>query len=347
METQRTYRLKTALWFVFLFSGAMVLATWLVQPALARFQATLLPDAGAAWYYWKLPRPELWAGVSMWALYLMHQITVWWLIVKLKNAPRPAAGNIGKYNVWLLAANAAFIALHLLQTALFYDALAQFMPVWSSQGSVIVMLVMMLILLNSRRGLFFGKRVSLPPLGVSMTQKVHGFYISWAVVYTFWFHPMEGTLGHLLGFLYLFLLLGQLSLARTGWHTKIGWLTLLEAFVALHGAVVAILAKNGMWPMFFFGFMMMFVVTQVYGILKNRIAIAGITASYAALVLVTYSGALGNLFTGTPVGWTDLHQITWIPVILYGLVFALSWLLAGAGALIRRRTKKPAPENNV
>ena len=83
----------------------------------------------------------------------------------------------------------------------------------------------------------------------------------------------------------------------------------------------------------------MFIVTQVYGIVKNRIAIAGITASYIALVLVTYSGSLANLFTGTPVGWADIHQITWIPIILYALVFALCWLLAGVGALVKRKQK--------
>ena len=337
MESQKSYSLKSALWFVFLFSLAVLVAEWLISPLLASFRATLLPDSGAAWYYWKLPRPELLASISMWVLYLAHQITVWVLIAKLKNDPRPAAGRIGRYNLQLLVANAVFIALHLAQTALFYDALAQFVPVMSSQGSVIVMLVMMLILLNARRGLFFGKRVYLPPLGVSVTQKVHGFYISWAVVYTFWYHPMEGTLGHLLGFLYLFLLMGQMSLARTSWHTRIGWLTFLEAFVAIHGAIVAIEAANGMWPMFFFGFMMMFIVTQVFGILKNRVAIAGIIASYVALVLVTYSGALGQMFTGTPVGWTDIHQITWIPVILYGLVFALAWLFAGIGTLLKKK----------
>lgn len=337
MESQKSYSLKSALWFVFLFSLAVLVAEWLISPLLTSFRATLLPDSGAAWYYWKLPRPELLASISMWVLYLAHQITVWVLIAKLKNDPRPAAGRIGRYNLQLLVANAVFIALHLAQTALFYDALAQFVPVMSSQGSVIVMLVMMLILLNARRGLFFGKRVYLPPLGVSVTQKVHGFYISWAVVYTFWYHPMEGTLGHLLGFLYLFLLMGQMSLARTSWHTRIGWLTFLEAFVAIHGAIVAIEAANGMWPMFFFGFMMMFIVTQVFGILKNRVAIAGIIASYVALVLVTYSGALGQMFTGTPVGWTDIHQITWIPVILYGLVFALAWLFAGVGTLLKKK----------
>jgi hypothetical protein len=339
MEAKKTYSLKSALWFVFAFSLVMVAATYLLSPLLAPFRVTLLPDSGAAWYYWKLPHPELWASITMWVLYLGHQITVWVLIAKLKNAPRPEADTIGKYNLLLLIANAVFIVLHLVQTVLFYDALAQFTPVMSSQGSVIVMLVMMLILLNSRRGLFFGKKVYLPPLGVAATQKVHGFYISWAVVFTFWFHPMEGTLGHLLGFLYLFLLMGQMSLARTTWHTKIGWLTFLEVFVAIHGAVVAIVAGNGMWPMFFFGFMMMFIVTQMFGILKSKIAIIGVIASYVALVLATYSGALGNLFSGTPVGWSDIHQITWIPVILYGLVFVLAWVFAGVYTLIKKAKK--------
>jgi hypothetical protein len=159
----------------------------------------------------------------MWVFYLAHQIIVWVLIARLKNAPRPAAGRIGKFNMFLLVANAAFIVLHLLQPTLFYDALAQFTPVMSSQGSVIVMVVMMLILLNNRRGLFFGRRVPLPQSGVDLTQRVHGFYISWAVVFTFWFHPMEGTLGHLLGFLYLFLLMGQLSLrGQTGTQKSAG-----------------------------------------------------------------------------------------------------------------------------
>ena len=337
MESKKAYSLKSALWFVFLFSFAMVAATWLVSPLLAPFRAQLLPDSGASWYYWKLPHPELWASISMWVLYLAHQITVWVLIAKLKDDPWPEAGTIGRYNLQLLIANAVFITLHLVQTTLSYDALAQFTPVMSSQGSVIVMLVMMLILLNSRRGLFFGKKVYLPPLGVAATQKIHGFYIAWAVVFTFWFHPMEGTAGHLLGFLYLFLLMGQMSLARTSWHTKIGWLTFLEVFVAFHGAVVAICAGNGMWPMFFFGFMMMFIVTQVFGIIKSKLAIAGIVASYATLVSIAYSGALATLFTGTPVGWTDIHQITWIPVILYGLVFVLAWLFAGVYALLRKK----------
>jgi len=77
----------------------------------------------------------------------------------------------------------------------------------------------------------------------------------------------------------------------------------------------------------------------VFGILKDRLAIAGVIVSYATLVSITYSGALGSLFTGTRVGWADIHQITWIPIILYGLVFVLAWLFAGVYTLIKKGKK--------
>jgi len=342
MDTVKTYSLKKALAISLIISLVFVAATYFMSQTLGRFQSTLLPDTGAAWYYWKLPKAELWATVTMWAFYLAHQILVWWLIYRLKNQPPIPKGRIGRCNFWLLVVNAVFVALHIIQTAFFYDALAQFVPVMSSQGSVIVMLVMILIMLNPRRGLFFGKKVKLPSKGAALVSKVHGFYIVWAIVYTFWFHPMEGTLGHLLGFLYAFMLLTQLSLAKTSWHTNIKWITVLEVYVAFHGAVVAINAGNGMWPMFFFGFMMMFVVTQVYGVIKNKAAIVGIIISYTALVLVTYSGLLSGAFSGTDVGWADIHQITWIPVILYGLVFVLAWLMQGVSLLLNRHRNHDA-----
>ena len=99
--------------------------------------------------------------------------------------------------------------------------------------------------------------------------------------------------------------------------------------------------------MFFFGFLLMFVVTQMFGVIRNRVALAGIAAAYVCLVLFTYGGAFRTLFTGTPVGWASLHQITWIPVILYGLVFAFVWLLQGVSKLRARQDSgllnKPDP----
>ena len=58
----------------------------------------------------------------------------------------------------LFAANAGFILLHILQTRIWYDGLAQNVSIWSSQGSVVLMLVLILLMENQRRGLFFGKK---------------------------------------------------------------------------------------------------------------------------------------------------------------------------------------------
>ena len=343
MQNTRTYSLRKTLTAVALASLGFVALSYAVSLTLGRFHAVLLPDTGAAWYYWKLPAPELWATVTMWAGYLAHQIVVWRLIAKLKTQPPVPRGRIGHVNLVLLVVNAGFIVLHMVQTALFYDGLAQYVPVVSSQGSVIVMLVMILILLNARRGLFFGRKAKLPGKGTKLIAGIHGYFISWAIVYTFWFHPIEGTLGHLLGFFYAFMLLTQLSLAKTSWHTEIRWITALEVYVAFHGAIVAIDAGNGMWPMFFFGFMMMFVVTQAYGVIKAKWAHVGIAAAYIGLALLTYSGRLNHAFSGTDVAWADIHQITWIPVILYGLVFALDWLAQGAALLRRGKPGRKAP----
>ena len=337
MDSVKTYSLRKALLYAIGVSLGFTLLTYLLSLNLSHFRALLLPDQGASWYVWKLPHPELWATVTMWVFYVAHQVAVWWLIHRLEKQPQPPAGRIGRYQLWLLITNTVFIALHLAQTVLFYDALAQYVPVMSSQGSVIVMLVMILLMLNRRRGLFFGRKVPLPQQGVRFVKQIHSYFIAWAVIYTFWFHPMEGTLGHLIGFFYLFMLMTQISLAKTSWHTNLRWITFLEVFVAGHGAVVALEAGNGMWPMFFFGFMLMFIVTQMYGVIKNRIAIAGITACYAMLVLLTYGGVFRNAFSGTPVGWASIHQITWIPIILYGLVFVLAWGAQGLASLFRRK----------
>ena len=329
------------LWWISL-AGAVLLTglCFIVSMNLKSFQAVLLPDKGPDWYYWKLPAVEVWAAVTAWGLYLAHQITVWVLIFKLRRAPLPAPGEAGKYNFALLWANLGFILLHMLQTLLFYDGLAQYVPVMSSQGSVILMLVLILILLNDRRGLFFGKKTPLSGDAVKGVSSTHGIIISWALVYTFWFHPIEGTAGHLIGFFYMFLLMIQMSLAKTGMHFNMRWITALEVLVGFHGAIVAIISGNGMWQMFFFGFMMMFIVTQMYGLKLAKWLRIALTTLYFAGTVAVYSGIFGNnqkLY--------NIHQITWIPLILYALVFAVVWIyqlaLFTGKRLKRKKGEKP------
>lgn len=300
-----------------LFSLVFTILIALSATSLGAFRQTLLPDSGPAWYYWKLPSASFWASVTMWTGYILHQLLCWYFIYKLQKEKQSLASvNTGKYNAALLIVNAVFSVFHLLQTRFFYDGLAQYVSVASSQYSVIVMLIFILILLNARRGLFFGKRIPISSSAVSGVAKTHGYYISWAIVYTFWFHPMENTWGHLLGFFYMFLLMLQMSLAYTRIHADIRWVTILESFVTLHGTAVALVAGQKLWSMFMFGFAMMFIVSGLYGVVKLKALRFAITLIYILAAVLVYSGVLG---TGHQI--SQIHQIFWIPVILYGLVF--------------------------
>lgn len=314
-------------------SFALVLLIAWSATGLGTFRQTLLPDSGPAWYYWKLPNVTLWATITMWVGYLAHQILCLFFIYKLQHEKHNLqSGKIGKYNVALLIVNVIFSILHLLQTRFFYDGLAQFVSVASSQYSVIIMLVFMLILLNARRGLFFGKKAPLSQSVVYGVKKTHGYYISWAIVYTFWFHPMESTWGHLLGFLFMFLLMLQMSLAYTKIHTEIKWVTVLESFVTIHGTVVALVAGQVLWSMFLFGFAMMFIVAGMYGVVRHKALRIAFTVAYFAMAVLVYSGVLG---TGYQI--SQIHQIFWIPATLYGLVFVFAGIYHFAMKLIEKK----------
>jgi len=326
IDPTRTTSAARALWLGIAFSLAF---TALIAWAGPRLDAVrLLPDQGAAWYLWKLPAPTIWTRVSVWSLYLGHQVALWILIAYAqKNRPSYTTG-LHRFNVLALGVNALFILLHFFQTHVFYDGLAQDVSVFSSQGSVIVLLVWVLLMENPRRGLFFGRRA---PIGKEITafaRKYHGYFFAWATVYTFWFHPMVSTPGHLIGFVYMFLLLLQGSLFFTRVHVNRTWTFVQEGLVAVHGTLVAVAQGAGLWPMFLFGFTGIFVITQMHGLGLTRTARLAIFAAYAAAVLWVYSER----------GWAQLNEIVRIPLIDYLAVFVLAGLFGG-GLWIARRVR--------
>ena len=117
-----------------------------------------LPDAGPTWYYWKLPDPTMFSRLTAWVGYGLHQISLWCLIYWAQNQRPGYVKGLHPVNLIALAANAFFVVLHILQTRFWYDGLAQDTSVMASQGSVVLMLVMILIMENRRRGMFFGVR---------------------------------------------------------------------------------------------------------------------------------------------------------------------------------------------
>lgn len=300
--------MKTKSLFVIsiVFSVVMTLLVFLLNYRFS--EINLLPDQGASWYYWKLPERDFFVMFIVWLLYAAHQVTVWVLLVRQRNTKSQ------KDTITLLLVNAVFIILHFIQSHIWYDGLAQDVPVWSSQGSVIVMLVLILLMDNKRRGLFFGYKIKGFNDVTTFVRKYHGYFISWAIIYTFWYHPMVSTNGHLMGFFYLFLLFIQLSLAYTKIHTNKYWMFLLEVMVLIHGTTVAIDQAQNMWPMFLFGFGFIMVVTQIYGLGLSKLHIRLIQAIYVIAVVYIFGFSEFRELK-------DIHQITWIPVIEYGLVF--------------------------
>jgi len=292
-------------------SAALTLLTAALGPLLAGVPH--LPDRGSAWYFWKLPAATFWSRFTSWGLYGLHQASVW-VLVALSMREKAHAGRLSRINVAFLLTNLLFILLHLLQTHLWYDGLAQDVPIWSSQFSVIVMLVIMLFTLNPRRGLFLGIKVPYSESGLRFVNRWHGLYISWALVYTFWFHPMEGSIGLLWGFFYMFLLLTQLSLANTRIHFALPWVTLLEFLVGIHGPVIAIQNGYPSWPMFAAGFLFMTAFTQQFGFKLPKWGRVLVFAAYAAGVGVMYGFR----------GYGRLYEVLFIPVALYGGALALS-----------------------
>ncbi|UCH25325.1 MAG: hypothetical protein JSV66_15545 [Trueperaceae bacterium] len=322
-----------ALWGVVLFSLGYTGLIWLVGGRLE--QVPHLPDQGASWYYWKLPEKTLWGQLTAWGFYLAHQFAMWGLIWYGQNRVKRYTTGLHPLNVIALAANAFFILLHLLQTHLWYDGLAQDVSIWSSQGSVIVLLIWVLLMENNRRGLFFGARLPLGQNLMRFARKYHGYFFAWAIIYTFWYHPAEALSGHLWGFFYTTLLMLQGALMFTRAHTNRYWTFTLEVVVLAHGTMVAVMQGGSMWPMFFFGFAGIFVMTQMHGLGLTRWIRGLILSAYLAAALWVYSGR----------GLENLHQITWIPVIDYLGVAVLAALFSFSLWLMRRLSTLRTPRS--
>jgi hypothetical protein len=309
---------------------ASVLLTGLVWLLGQRLHGVaLLPDQGASWYYWKLPDPTFWTRASAWVGYAAHQLVSWGLIYYAQTRVRRYTTGLHRVNVVALAANGAFIALHALQTQVFYDGLAQDVSIFSSQGSVVLLLVVVLLMENRRRGLVLTWSAPVSAQVVGFARRYHGYLFSWAAIYTFWYHPMESSSGHLIGFFYMFLLLAQSSLMFTTSHTNRWWTLTLELLVAVHGTLVAVMnsGPNGMWPMFFFGFVAIFVLTQMHGVGLSARVRWWIGGTFVVSALAVYSWR----------GLDRIDEVLRIPLIEYLLVGVLALLiwagvrLAGVG----------------
>jgi hypothetical protein len=195
---------------------------------------------------------------------------------------------------------------------------------------VALMLMVILILETPRRGLIFGKKVKFQKRFVGIVRQYHGYLFSWAIIYTFWYHPTEGTFGHLAGFFYMFLLLWQSALIFNRAHLNKWWTFTLEFLVLPHGVLVALNQGNNMWPMFGFGFGAMLVLTQMHGLGLSTWAKRLLGVGFLVAAVAAY-GLTGRL--------SEIHEITRIPILdfaVVGLLYLIYLGISGSGKLIKR-----------
>jgi hypothetical protein len=304
---------------------------WLIGSRLEQFAK--LPDQGPLWYYWKLAAPTWVTRASAWGLYLVHQLACFYVIWRAQRSNLKYTQSLHPVNVQALAINAVFALLHVAQSHIFYDGLAQDVSILSSQGSVIVLLIWVLLMENPRRGMFFGKKAPIHKDIIAWARKYHGYFFSWAIVYTFWYHPAESTTGHLIGFFYTTMMMLQGSLFFTRIHINRWWMFAMEAMVLVHGTLVAIGQGNGIWPMFMFGFAMLIIVTQMHGLGLSRWVKAALTVTFSVLVALVYQQR----------GLAKLNEIIRIPLIDYLGVLILA-LLIGGGLWVARKLRRAAPQ---
>jgi len=320
----------------------------------ARYDAPLRKatvDCYARWYYWQLPRDQANAVTRsvVWVLYTVHQLLHWiciWFSMedksKMVERKEPIyAGKLRWYNWLAIAGTFFFHIIHLIQTHTTYDGLAQDLIVQSNQGSAIMMLIFIMCIEYRNRGMFLGwpnqfstdrvalrLRLSADPM--AYIRKYHGYAFSWVVIYTFWYHPMENTYGHIMGFIHTFFVMVQGSLMYQKVHLNKFWRLLIETWVWFHGFSVAIMIRKGVWWMelspynFGLGFGTIFFVTQIfslpfwYKISPYWRIIPPVLWFIFAFAIILGNAAVPNRF---------LMGIFVIPAGQWGCAF-LSWLIS-------------------
>jgi hypothetical protein len=298
--------------------GIVALGTWLTQ-----FELAVPPADDAGFFYeWKRADPDFWSRATIWIGFAVHQLLIWYVIWYAREHYDKYTNSLRPANYWALAINGVFIILHFVQTAVFYDGIAQDIPSWTAQYAVIMMLFVILAMENKRRGLFFGWKANFRKEFYRWLREYHGYAFSFAVIYTFWFHPMVPTWGHLLGFAHVILVLVQGSLMFTRMHLNKRWKFLLEILVLPHAALVALNQGGGLVYMFMFGFLALFITTQMHGLGLKRWVKMTFAAGFVLTVLFTYTVLRAPY---------QVNEVIRIPAIEYPLVFityGLWWLFA-------------------
>ena len=312
---------------------------------MASFPGRSNRNAYTLWYYWRLPPPNTSAlTVALpWVGYLAHQLVIWGLTFRAMAMRPKYTTTLRSFNWELLLANLFFHLLHFGQTHWTYDAIAPQVSISSSQGSVILVLSMILIVeYQTRAGVWqwpasHDSRFRLGPAPVALIRKYHGVYFAWASIYTFWYHPCESTLAHFAGFILTSLVLLQGSLVYTSVHRNKFWRAFVEAYVVIHAVTVAWVNQQGpVWTMFLFGFLLVTVLSTLPGLMPRDANRAMLVAPFLAWLVAVIAVYAANR------NFNMVYNVVFIPLYLYGF-FLVLWGTTWVVLKLRPAALKDSP----
>lgn len=308
-----------------IFSILLCIAIVAMGGVLTQFEIIPLPDDGFV-YEWQLAQPDQIAQLTAWLGFAIHQLliwgTIWW--AQKHYTKRDYSNKLRPVNWIAIGVNLLFVILHYGQTYFFYDAIAQDIPSWTAQFAVALMLIVILGMENQRRGLFFGKKVPFKKAFTDGLRKYHGYFFSFAVIYTFWFHPMIPTWGHLVGFVHVVLVMTQGSLMFMRVHLDKKWTFLLEILVLPHAFQVALNQGGSIWRMFAFGFMAIFLITQMHGLGLKPWVRRLFYGSFLVVILYTYTMMAQPFMANEIIRIPAIEYL--VLFIMYGIYLIGAWI---------------------
>jgi len=233
----------------------------------------------------------------------------------------------------MFSLNIGMILFKFTQSFFTYDGLANDVPEWTAQYSVMWWIFLALIIQMPKRGLLFGYIRSFDnPCGfgkdfVNFVRKQHGYAFSFGVTYNYWFHPIEGSPGFVLGYLYQFLMMLQSNFLLHPFHRNKFWTLILQVGIVPHAFFIAWYFANGSAGSVFqfpFGFAMLFITTFMHGFELSFWQKAGFTVAFFVVAVSTYLAVGRDL--------SNIGEIFRISVFVLSPV--LGWVLWGIGLIL-------------
>ena len=195
-------------------------------------------------------------------------------------------------------------------------------------AAVFLALTVALLMQQTERGIVFGFSLNSQTLTLltNVVRRFHGYVFIWAIVFTFWYHPVEAGIEHLSGFFIILLFTIQACLMYTTAHLGVVWRTLLELQMLFHAVLAEIhRTHRDIWKMFVSGSLAVFVITQMHAFPLTFLNKSVISLAYILLLYFLY-------YRSSKGRWKEIFNF---PVSYYFFVIAIYIALYVAYTLIR------------